>query len=157
MRRKSIRLFSIDNEPFKIVKIYRATDEARVESLPTGERKVMAWSSIKKYGLPVLTTKEVAALFDIIPYTLTKYVRDGIVEAPWKHNGRMLWTRQSVVDLHAAILRRRRPVASLDGRRRRSHKQIPSLREVLLPFDGSDMLYVRSPDGSFIPTWKVDL
>lgn len=160
---KTTRLnhFFLNDKLHKKLRIVRAEDTIETWCYPEHRRVAYTYTDVKKNMEPAYSTKEVAQMLDKHVDTLKNAVDAGGIEEPAivytltqrKNKHAWRWSEKHIMDLHSYLLSIHRGRPRKDGRI--TPQKLPTASELRAMIRQEQILYVRNPDGTFVPTWKA--
>ena len=161
-KKKRLNLFFLNGKLHKNLRITRAEDTIETWCYPDSRRVAYTYSDVKRTMEPAYSTKEVAQMLGKHPDTIKHAVEAGGVEEPAimytlttkKHKHAWRWSEKDIMELHSYMLSIHRGRPRKDGRI--TPQKLPTARELRAMIRQEQILYVRNPDGTFVPTWKAE-
>lgn len=159
---KRLNHFFLNGKLHKSLRITRAEDRIETWCYPDARRVAYTYTDVKKNMEPAYSTKEVAQMLDKHVDTIKNAVYAGGIEEPAvvytlttkKNKHAWRWSEKHIMDLHSYLLSIHRGRPRKDGRI--TPQRLPTARELRAMIRQEQILYVRNPDGSFVPTWKAE-
>lgn len=123
------------------------------------KRVAILYSDWKRNKGLALSTNEVADLFNRNRRWILGYIKDGKIPCPQttgerrndlRNTGRLYWSEQDIMNLLELY-------ESFNYWRSSPYywdRKLPTKAEIRAKLHNTTVLYVKTPDGEFIPTWK---
>lgn len=156
-----LNFFFYKGELHKRLRINRSADIVIAWSYPQGHAVKHIYSDVRKNGQKAFTTGQVCKMINRKHRTLKNIIDDGMIPAPAMSYGidenrnpyGYYWREEDVMNLHEYLL------TVHHGRPRKDGyvfpMMMPSRAELRAIIRQGTVLYVRTDDGEFIPTWEA--
>lgn len=164
-RKKSakLRYLFLNGELMKVLFISRPRDEIELWSYPKHERAVYTYSTVRKNMEKAFTTLQVAKMVNRNKITLKRAIDSGDIERPQATYGLteigkehyFMWCEKDIMALHAVLLSRHAG-GGVFGPGRNNPKNLPNAREIRAMIRHETILYAKTDDGKFVPTWQAE-
>lgn len=159
---KRLNLFFLNGKLHKRLRIVRAEDSIETWCYPDKRRVAYTYSDVKKNMEYAYSTAQVAEMLGKSVETVKNAVYSGGIEEPaimytltqTKHKHAWRWNEKMIMDLHTYMLSVHRGRPRKDGRI--TPQKLPTARELRAMIRQEQILYIRNPDGTFVPTWKAE-
>lgn len=161
--RKRLNVFFLNGKLHKKLRIVRPEDKIEAWCYPDKRRVVYTYSDVKKNYQPAFSTTEVAEMLGRSPRVIERTVREGVMEPPpmmytltrSMHPYAYRWSEQNIMDMHSYLLTRHRGRPRKDGKIT-PQQDLPTAKELRAMIRQEQVLYVRTEDGRFVPTWRAE-
>jgi len=158
--RKSPRYFFLNGLLHKVLFISRPQDLVWCWSYSEAKRVQYAWSYVKKHYKRAYSTREVAAMVNRDPRTISNYWAKRDIRVPQHTYGltstrrthAYKWDEKDIMELHEYLLTVNIGRPRADGLPR--IKPMPTKAELLALIRHDMISYFKDADGEFKPMWK---
>lgn len=156
---KKRKYFFINNHLYRLVKANRSTNMVYAFDIEKKEITKYTYSDYKKFKKRAFTIKDVSILIRRHPDRIRKAFNEGMVKKPMLadlngRNGIYYFSEENIYDLrnHFATVHM--------GKKRKdgmiTPKSLPSVQELDALLGKTEMLYIRTQEGNFVPVWKTE-
>ena len=160
-RSPKLRYLYLNGELHKVLNINRAKDVIMMWSYPQHKRVGYTYSDVKKRMKRAFTTREVSKMLMRHPIVFTRAWNRGDLERPQEAysianpdlaiSKGFYWSEEDILAMHEVLSN-----AYQGTKHVQPPKRMPSRREVLAMIRHDAILYVRTDDGQFVPTWEAE-
>lgn len=163
---KRLRYFFLEREGHgpllhRSLFINRGADQIVTWCYPLKQRIVYTYSDVKKRKETAFTTKQTGEMIMRSRIQLERAILNGNIEMPqysYSLDERMRkkqywWHESNIMEAHAYFSTVHRGRPRKDGQI--TPQRLPTPRELRAQIRQDEILYVRTEDGSFIPSWKA--
>lgn len=159
---KPLRYFYLNGQLHKSLFINRAADKITTWCYPLGKRVAYTYSDVKRNKQPAFNMTQVGQMLDKTRKTLEWAILDGNIPAPQhaytidqkRAMIKYLWSEEDIMNAHAYFMTVHRGRPRADGRINPSMHL--TARELRAMIHQEEILYVRTDDGEFVPTWRAE-
>lgn len=160
---KRLNVFFLNGKLHRRLRIVRPEDKIETWCYPDQRRVVYTYSDVKKNYKPAFTTREVGEMVNRAPRVVERMAREQVFDPappmmytlssamnPYGYR----WSEEHIMGLHSYLLTVHRGRPRKDGRTTPS-SNLPTARELRAMVRQEQVLYVRTEDGEFVPTWRA--
>ncbi len=151
----------INGELHRKLHINRPHDIITMWCYPRNKRVTYSYADVKSRRQPAFTSTEVAKMVMRHWCILERAILAGEIEPPQAtvgepgHNRkRYMWSEDDIMALHEVLLTKHSGWPRVDGRI--IPKAMPTRAELRAIIRNNPILYVKTDDGKFVPTWQAE-
>lgn len=160
-KKRALNHFFLNGKLHKKLRIVRAEDSIETWCYPEHRRVAYTYSDVKKNMETAYSTNEVADMLGKSFRTIERAIKSGGITEPQiiytlterKHKYGYRWNEDNIMELHSYLLSIHRGRPRNDGRI--TPQKLPTARELRAMIRQEQVLYVRTEDGRFVPTWAA--
>lgn len=161
VKSRKLRYLYLNDELHRVLHINRSTDTVIMWCYPQSKRVAYTYSDVKARMQRAFTSAEVTEMLQRNWAILWRAIKAGDIETPQStlgepgHNRRRyFWSEKDIMAMHKVLSERHR------GRPRRDGliipQAMPSENELRAMIRHDAILYVKTEDGEFVPTWQAE-
>jgi hypothetical protein len=158
----SKKVFFINSELIRVIHINRSSNIVKLLNLSNGKEQSMLYSDFKKHRKRAYSVIDSAKILNRSRIGLQKYYLSGLIPKPIgaKINGERDFRVMSYYSEDTLFEIREIMTTIHHGRPRKdgniTPSNVPTEQELRSRMGDAIMLYTKTSDGRFIPTWKED-
>jgi hypothetical protein len=161
-RSKKLRYLYLNGDLHRVLHINRPADIITMWSYSQHKRVGYTYSDVKARMEKAFTTTEVCKMLNRTKVTVENAILNGDIEAPQytygltetKKKYQYLWHEKDIMALHEVLSNRHVGKPRKDGLI--NPRSLPTAREVKAMIRHDAILYVKTDDGRFVPTWEAE-
>jgi hypothetical protein len=148
--------FFIDGRLHKRLRVDRSNDLLHCWDFGTQREVAYSLYAAKLKMRPCYSTKQASEFLNRYKFTLLRYVEDGSLREPAmallpnqkrQKTTRYRWSEDDIMAARDFLATMKNDEAPA--------KPVPSRRELRALLNDEETLYVKGPDGNFVPTWRA--
>jgi len=159
---RKLRYLYLNGNLHRVLHINRPSDIITMWSYPESKRVGYTYSDVKARMEKAFTTTQVCKMVNRTKVTVENCILNGDIEAPQFSYGlseirqkyQYLWHERDILALHEVLSSRHVGSPRKDGLI--NPRSLPSARELKAMIRHDAILYVKTNDGQFVPTWQAE-
>ena len=159
--RRKLRYLYLNGELHRVLHINRPEDIITMWCYPRKVRVASTYSQVKADMQPAFSSAEVSRMLNRVWVVLHRAIMAGEIEEPQSTvgpNGRRhayIWSEKDILALREVLSQKFNHPPRKDGATT-PPKPLPTEREVRAMIRNEPILYVKTDDETFVPTWKAE-
>jgi len=154
------KYFYLNGDLHRRLHVQRGTDILTAWNYPERKRVGYSYTDVKRRAERAFRTKEVCEMLNRSRLTLELAITRGDIRSPQKtysletgEEFQYLWNEKDILDAHSYFKTVHRGRPRKDGLI--TPQLLPSERELRALIKGDSILYVKTEDGEFVPSWRA--
>lgn len=154
------RIFFINNELIKVIHINRASNIVEFFNVPQQKTQSMLYTDFKRYRKRAYSIANTAKLLNRSRLQFGKYIASGLIPEPIGDNisgergwqNRAYYSEDQIFEIREIMTEIHFGRPRLDGKS--TPRNVPTEQDLRSKMGDAIMLYTKTSDGRFIPTWQ---